>query len=535
MDYFSRKNSKLKIYHLPHDQSLPLILILSMLTKAFCNDFLIKGKRVRVDEAKKHAIIIGAGPAGLTAGIELLKTKQFSVTVIERDSVVGGLAKTTEHKGCRYDIGPHHFITTEKKVEQWWKDLMQDDFYPHRRFTRIYYNKHFFYYPLRPLNALFGLNFFESIRCVLSYLRVQVFPYKPVKSFEEYVTNKFGFRLFSIFFKTYTEKVWGIKCSQISPEWAAQRIKGFSLFKAIFFAFFGRFLGEKYKKTMSEAFAAETDLFYYPEKGSGTLWEKAANWLTSFPDATINLNKNVVSIEHDGKNIKSVLTGSLTVGPSQRLMTHTGDYFFSTMPLRHLIKSMSPLPPQDVIDAADSLLYRGLITINLKINKPSISPDHWIYIHEKKVKVLRIGNMNNFSMKMVDHETHTALSLEYFDFVGSNFWKKTEQELLEIGAQELEIIGIAKASEVIDGMVQWSPEAYPIYDENYQKNLTLVLDYLKQFSNLKLMGRNGMHRYFNMDIAMVSAFKAVDEVVNKVINKDLEETHALRPEERPES
>ncbi len=477
-----------------------------------------------MSKKKKHAIIIGAGPAGLTAGIELLKTSSFTVTVLERDAVVGGLAKTTEYKGCRYDIGPHHFITTEKKVEQWWKDLMQGDFYPHKRFTRIYYNHHFFYYPLKPLNALFGLNPLESLRCILSYLRVQIFPYKPVKSFQEYVTNKFGYRLFSIFFKTYTEKVWGIKCTQISPEWAAQRIKGFSLFKAIFFAFFGRFLGNKYKKSMSEAFAAETDLFYYPSKGSGTLWEKAADWLTSFPDGKINLSQNVISIEHDGSMIKSVHTSNST-NQTQKLQVHEGDYFFSTTPLRHLIKSMHPLPPQEVIGAADSLLYRGLITINLKINRPSISPDHWIYIHEKRVNVLRVGNMNNFSMKMVDHESHTALSLEYFDFVGSDFWKKSEQELVALGAQELEIIGLAKASEVIDGMVQWSPEAYPIYDENYQKNLNHVLGYLKNFSNLKLMGRNGMHRYFNMDIAMVSAFKAVDEVIVEEIqnrSKDLD-------------
>lgn len=466
-----------------------------------------------MSEAKKKVVIIGAGPAGITAGIELLKKKNVQIHVLERDTVVGGLAKTTEHNGCRYDIGPHHFITTEKKVEQWWKNLMGADFYPHRRFTRIYYNRHFFYYPLRPLNALFGLNIIESIRCVFSYLRVQLFPHKPVKSFQEYVTNKFGYRLFSIFFKTYTEKVWGIKCTEISPEWAAQRIKGFSLFKAIFFAFFGRFLGEKYKKTMSEAFAAETDLFYYPSKGSGTLWEKAARQLEESSDATISLNKNVVSIEHNGSMITSVHTSSGKDQPTHALTCHDGDYFFSTMPLKALVNALSPRAPQDVIDAANALLYRGLITINLKLNCPSISPDHWIYIHEKKVKVLRIGNMNNFSMDMVDAQNHTALSLEYFDFVGSDFWKKSEKELLEIGAQELEIIGLAKASDVIDGMVQWSPEAYPIYDENYQKNLNAVLNYLSTFPNLKLMGRNGMHRYFNMDIAMMSAFKAVDEIM----------------------
>lgn len=464
-------------------------------------------------KSTKSALIIGAGPAGLTAGLELLKTKDFAVTIVERDNVVGGLARTTEHNGCRYDIGPHHFITTDKKIEQWWKDLMGDDFYPHRRFTRIYYKKHFFYYPLRPLNALLGLNPLESLRCVLSYLRVQLFPYKPVKSFQEYVTNKFGYRLFSIFFKTYTEKVWGIKCTEISQEWAAQRIKGFSLYKAIVFALFGRFLSKKYKKTMSEAFAAETDLFYYPSKGSGTLWEKAAKQLTDSDSGHIELNQNVVMIEHDGSKILQVSCTRASSVHAQQVVTYPADYFFSTMPLRALVKSMFPQPPQEVIKAADLLVYRGLITINLKINKPSISPDHWIYIHEPNAKVLRVGNMNNFSMQMVDHPTHTALSLEYFEFVGSDFWKKSEKELLAIGAHELEVIGLAKASDVIDGMVQWSAEAYPVYDANYHVNLTCVLDYLKRFSNLQLMGRNGMHRYFNMDIAMLSAMQAVDAVV----------------------
>ena len=482
---------------------------------------------------KKQAVIIGAGPAGLTAGIELLKTDNFAVTVIERDDVVGGLAKTTEYKGCRYDIGPHHFITDSDKIEKWWKDLMGDDFFPHKRFTRIYYKKHFFNYPLDPMNVIRGLSLFECMRCVLSYIKIRLFPIKNVTSFQDWVTNKFGHRLFSIFFKTYTEKVWGIACHKISSDWAAQRIKGFSLSRAIFYAFCGRLFKKNASNTLNEIFSTKSDVFYYPSKGSGTLWEKAAAWLQSFHDGQLYVQEEVVSVEHDGKNIKAVCTRVHTKEhakkSTQALKTYVGDYFFSTMPLQTLIKSMDPLPSADIIKAAESLCYRGLITVNLIIDKAPICPDHWLYVHEKEVKMGRVGNMNNFSMKMVDKQTHTALSLEYFEFVGESMWKMSDADLVEMGRQELAKIGLIKVDDVIDGMVMRVSEAYPIYDELYHVHVTKVLEYLSQFTNLQLMGRNGLHRYNNMDIAMLSAFSAVEKV------KDLEKKRDVATDSRPES
>ncbi|QQR49641.1 NAD(P)/FAD-dependent oxidoreductase [bacterium] len=458
---------------------------------------------------KNKALIIGAGPAGLTAGIELLKTGTFEATVLERENVIGGLACTTEYRGCRYDIGPHHFITSSEKIEKWWKDLMQGDFLEHKRFTRIYYNNHFFNYPLEPLNVLEGLSLWECFICMLSYIRYRLFPIKKVKSFQDWVTNKFGYRLFSIFFKTYTEKVWGIECSQISSDWAAQRISGFSLSKAIYFAFFGRF----YKKNKPRTIR---DDFYYPSKGAGTLWEKAAGWLQSFDGGQVLLNQEVISLEHDGKKIIAVhAQDRRSASGVKALACHQADYFFSTMPLRTLIRSLDPLPSGDIIRAANALQYRGLITINLIVNKESICPDHWLYVHEKKVKMGRIGNMNNFSMDMVDNPAHTALSLEYFAFVGEAFWLLSDQELVEIAKKELEAIGLVKAHEVLDGMVMKTAEAYPLYDEHYKEHLGLVLNYLGTFSNLELMGRNGLHRYNNMDIAMLSAMSAVDKVLEK--------------------
>jgi len=462
-------------------------------------------------KAKKKAVIIGAGPAGITAGSELSKTNQFSVTLLERDKIVGGLAKTTEYNGARFDIGPHHFITEAEEIITWWQELMEGDFHTHKRFTRIYYNKHFFHYPLEPWNVITGLNIFECARSVLSYLKIRLFPIKDVKSFEDWVTNKFGRRLFSIFFKTYTEKVWGIECSKISSDWAAQRIKGFSLSKAIFYAFFGRFFKKNKPRTIR-------DTFYYPSKGSGTLWEKAATRLLTYDDSAIFMNEEVVSLEHNNDKIIAVSTRKKPSRDdgAQQLTRYDADYFFSTMPLLKLIMALDPIAPTDVIDAAHSLKYRGLITVNLIVNKTNVCPDHWLYVHEKSVKMGRIGNMNNFSSQMVaDPSKQTALSLEYFTFVGGDLWKMSDNELVDLGRQELASIGLVKAEDVIDGMIMRTSEAYPVYDANYKEHLDKVLKYLAQFSNLQLMGRNGMHRYNNMDVAMLSAMSAVEKVLEQ--------------------
>ena len=461
-------------------------------------------------------VVIGAGPAGLTAGFELSKNKKFNVTIIEKDNQVGGLSKTTEYKGCKFDIGPHHFITQSNKVEKWWKSLMNGEekngnsFVLLKRFTRIYYKNHFFNYPLQPINVLRGLSFFECGRCILSYVKVRFFPIKDVRTFQDEVTNRFGYRLFSIFFKTYTEKVWGIACTDISADWAKERIKGFSLSKAIFYAFFGRWFKKNAPRTLS-------DIFYYPELGAGTLWNKVSSNITISGNGKIVLNEKVAIIAHENNNIKSVFTYNSTgiSGVAKKLNEYKADHFFSTMPLRELILSMDPLPDKKVIDAAKKLVYRGLVTVNFIIRKKDICPDHWLYIHEKEILMGRIGNMNNFSAKMSVDKEHTSLSLEYFTFVDSDFWKKTDKSLLELGKVELEKIGLVNKRQIIDGMILRESQAYPVYDKNYKKSLKIVLDYLSNFSNLNLMGRNGLHKYNNMDIAMLSAFKVVDKLLDR--------------------
>ncbi|MCK4650888.1 NAD(P)-binding protein [Candidatus Babeliales bacterium] len=482
---------------------------------------------------KKEAVVIGAGPAGLTAALELVKSDKFEVKILEKDFVVGGISKTTEYNGCKFDIGPHHFITDSKKVEDWWFDLMKPEqengnlFINLCRFTRIYYKKHFFNYPLQPLNVLKGLSFFECLYCVFSYIKICLFPIKKVKTFQDWVTNKFGYRLFFIFFKTYTEKVWGISCNKISADWAAQRIKGFSLSKAIFYAFFGRFFKKNTLRTLS-------DKFYYPLFGAGTLWNRVAFNIESSKLGKIFLNKNVVGITHNDFKITSVFSCNAkdSISGAKKLIEHRADYFFSTMPIKDLILSMDPLPKENIIKAAKKLRYRGLITVNFIINKKNICFDHWLYIHDKSVKMGRIGNMNNFSLKMVDNPNHTALSLEYFTFVDSSFWKKTDDALIRLGKREIEKIGIVKKKDVISGMILRLQKAYPIYDKNYKKDLKIIFDYLNKFSNLQLMGRNGLHKYNNMDIAMLSAFKAVDIVLqsekDEKLNKETEKIVQMR-------
>jgi len=456
---------------------------------------------------KKQALIIGAGPAGLTAGIELLKTNKFFVTILEKDSVVGGLAKTTEFKGCRFDIGPHHYITESDKILSWWMAIMSDDFAQKKRFTRIYYKKHFFHYPLKPFNVMQGLSIGECLRCVANYVKVRFFPIKPVMSFQDWVTNKFGYRLFSIFFKTYTEKLWGIPCDKISADWAAQRIKSFDLSKAIFYAFFGWLFTKNKPRTISDA-------FYYPSRGSGTLWERVADHIVKRQPGSLLVDNEVVGIQHQDNTIIAVLTQSTTDAVVKKLQSHAVDYLFSSMPLRQLILSMDPLPPVDVIEAAKQLRYRGMITVNLVINKMSVCPDHWVYVHEREVLLTRFGNMNNFSECMVDDATkHSALELEYFTFTDGPLWAMSDQELLDLGKRELVQIGLVQDDQILDGMVTRVPDAYPMYDENYQSCLNTVLNYLAQFSNLQLMGRNGMHCYNNMDVAMLSAMEAVDKAL----------------------
>ncbi len=449
-------------------------------------------------QTDKKCVIIGAGPAGLTAAWELCKADVPAI-VFEKDNIVGGISRTVEYKGFRYDIGGHRFFTKVESVNKWWWEILSKEFIERPRMSRIYYADKFFDYPLKPANALFGLGIFEAIRCGLSYVTAQVAPTKPEMNLEDWVSNRFGTRLYQIFFKTYTEKVWGMPCTEISADWAAQRIKNLNLMTAVKNALFGSGKG-KVVTTLIES-------FHYPRLGPGMMWERVAELLTE-KGLPPRMELDVVRITHDGKRVVS-----LTVrGKDGVEHVETGTDFISTMPVRELVHALDPAPPNAVLEAADRLNYRDFLTVGLIIDKEEIFPDNWIYIHSPHVKVGRIQNFRSWSPFMIPDAKKNSIGLEYFVNEGDEIWNASDPDLIELGKRECEKLGLFKAADVSDGVVIRMPKAYPVYDKIYKNALQTIRDYLTTLPNIHLVGRNGQHRYNNQDHSMVTAMLAAENV-----------------------
>jgi protoporphyrinogen oxidase len=448
----------------------------------------------------KKVVIIGAGPAGLTAAYELSKAGVCS-TLLEKDNLVGGLARTVHHKGYGFDIGGHRFFTKVKPVEEMWKEVMGDDFLLRNRLSRIYYQKKFFHYPLKPVNALRNLGLWNAVTILLSYLKAQAFPIKPERNLEEWVTNRFGKRLYSIFFKTYTEKVWGIPCREISAEWSAQRIKDLSLLSALKAALVAK------APQKSTVIRTLIDTFHYPRKGSGMMWERVADIVTR-RGSRVMLNCETVNILWSDR-----VTG-IRVREKGRTKVIEGTDFISSMPIRELIARFEPAAPAEVQAAANKLTYRDFLTVALIINRDAF-PDNWIYIHDPGVKLGRIQNFKSWSPEMVPDPTTTCLGLEYFCFEGDGLWNLSDHDLAELGKTELEVLGLVKRSEVIEGSVVRTPKAYPVYDGNgeYREAIRVVRRFVDGLGNLQLVGRNGMHKYNNQDHSMLTAMLAAKNIL----------------------
>ncbi|MDP2600389.1 MAG: NAD(P)/FAD-dependent oxidoreductase [Deltaproteobacteria bacterium] len=444
----------------------------------------------------EKVVIIGAGPAGLTASY-ILTQKGISNSLLEKDTVVGGISRTVHYKGFHFDIGGHRFFTKVKPVEAIWHEVLRNDFLLRPRLSRIYYKQKFFYYPLKPVNALLGLGFFNSFLIFLSYLKIRIKPLEKEENLEQWVINRFGKRLYKTFFKTYTEKVWGIPCTEIRAEWAAQRIRGLSLRSALWNAIV-KPRGKKIKTLIDE--------FHYPKKGPGQLWEKVAEKIGE--KNNIYFERDVVRIERDGFKILSIKTKT----PTGEKTVYAGSHFISSMPLRHLLENMKPKIPDEILQAAQCLKYRDFLTVALIIKKRDIFPDNWIYIHDPSVQVGRIQNFKNWSPFMVPDPEYTCLGLEYFCFEKDGLWNKSDEALIRQGAKELEQIGIVRAEEVIDGSVVRMPKAYPVYDSGYQNHIKTIQDFVDRFENLYPVGRNGMHKYNNQDHAMYTAILAVENM-----------------------
>jgi protoporphyrinogen oxidase len=452
-------------------------------------------------------LVIGAGPAGLTAACEA-QAAGWRVTVLERDlEYVGGISRTVCHQGYRFDIGGHRFFSKNAEVTAWWKHRLPADFIQVKRMSRIYYRGRYFDYPLKPWNALSNLGLFTSLGCVASYGWVRLFPIKPEQSFEDWVSNRFGRRLFSIFFKTYTEKVWGIPTNKLSADWAAQRIKGLSLSKAVLNAFRGSPAGS------GEVVKTLVDSFAYPRLGPGQMWEKAAADLRA-GGGSVEMGVRAAKISHAGGRVTAVETVDERGTPR----VYKADQFIVSMPLQETALAFDPPLPAAALAAAKSLEYRDFITVALVVRGRNPFPDNWIYIHEPKLKLGRIQNFRNWSEAMVPEAGTICLGLEYFCFKGDGLWTSTDEELIALGTRELIELGMATAETVILGAVVRMEKAYPVYSPGYQANVDAVRLALAPFSNFQVVGRNGMHKYNNQDHSMMTAILAVRNLEGEGFN-----------------
>jgi len=436
-------------------------------------------------------VIIGAGPAGLTSAYELSK-QGFSTVVLEQGDRVGGISRTETYNGYRFDIGGHRFYTKVKEVEQLWQEVLADEMISVPRLSRIYYNGVFFNYPLEPKDALMKLGFWNSLAIVASYLQARLSPLPQEEDLESWVINRFGQRLYRTFFKTYTEKVWGIPCDQIRADWAAQRIRGLSLKKAITDAF----VGSSDTKTLIKSFV-------YPRFGPGMMWERFQSLLEQKGNP-VHLNTSVVRVEREGFRINRVVA---TQDGSP--VSFEGDQFISSMPVSKLLACMDPAPPEAVLQAARSLRYRDFLIVALMVDAPDLFPDNWIYIHSPEFKVGRIQNFKNWSPEMVPDAHKTCLGMEYFCSQGDDLWEKSDDDLIQIASQEVRGLGLVQPDMAIeDGTVIRQRKAYPVYDAEYRQHLKVIQAYLEQFENLQTVGRNGMHRYNNQDHSMLTGLLA---------------------------
>ncbi|MBW4681917.1 MAG: NAD(P)/FAD-dependent oxidoreductase [Microcoleus vaginatus WJT46-NPBG5] len=453
-------------------------------------------------------VIIGAGPAGLTAAYELVK-QGIKPIVLEKGDKVGGIARTETYKGYKFDIGGHRFYTKVEAVQQLWLEVLGDEFIKVPRLSRIYYQNKFFNYPLDVFNTLLNLGIVESLLILLSYIKVKVQPLPKEETFEQWVTNRFGERLYKTFFKTYTEKVWGIPCNEIQADWAAQRIKGLSLTTAVINALFG----SNDTKTLIKEFD-------YPALGPGMMWERFTE-AVEHKGGSVHLNTPIVRLQRDGNRIKSVTA----IKDGEKIELY-GDQFISTMPVSALINRLDPLPPDEVVEAARSLNYRDFLIVALVVDQADLFPDNWIYIHTPEVKVGRIQNFKNWSAAMVPDARKTCLGMEYFCTEGDGLWTMSDAELLDLATRELAALGLAKASDVEDGTIIRQPKAYPVYDSDYRRHLQTIQNYLESFENLQTVGRNGMHRYNNQDHSMLTGMLAVKNILGE--NYDLWEVNTER-------
>jgi protoporphyrinogen oxidase len=444
-----------------------------------------------------HVVIIGAGPGGLTPAY-LLARRGVRVTVLEADDMVGGISRTAQYKGYRFDIGGHRFFTKIKPVEDFWNEILGDEFISVPRLSRIHYDGKFFDYPLKAANALRGLGIWRAIQIVASYVHAHLRPSPVEENLEQWVTNRFGRRLYEIFFKTYTEKVWGIPCTEIRAEWAAQRIQNLSLAKAILSAASMNRRSTKIKTLIHE--------FRYPRLGPGQMWELCRDRVIEMGGRVL-MRHEVNSIEVKDGRVVAVSCDT----PEGRVRIE-GDHFISTMPVRNLVRALDCPLPAAIRNSGEGLKYRDFLQVALILDREDLFPDNWIYIHTPGVKVGRIQNFNNWSRAMVPEAGRTCLGMEYFCFEGDGLWNSPDEELIALATRELGALELAGDATVLDGSVVRMSKAYPVYDAEYRRHLDTVRSAIDPIPNLHLVGRNGMHKYNNQDHSMWTAMLTIENL-----------------------
>jgi len=438
--------------------------------------------------------IVGAGPAGLGAALELTARGITNILIIDKNVSIGGLSRTDVFNGVRFSLGPHRFFTKNKEVNKIWHDTLGKDFKSVSRLTRIFYKKRYFNYPIKPLDVLVKLGPIESLQVIFSFIASQGHRRYQAATFEDWIIQKFGYKLYKIFFKTYTEKIWGIPCNQIGVGWAAQRIKGLDALSVIKNYLLG---GKNNKiKTLVEQ-------FNYPVLGAGQMYEVMCNNIVS-RGAELMLASKVVSFNREGDMIKSIDI----IQSDSRKINIAARQFFSSTPLLHFFRMLDPPVSLLIHNAAEMLKYRDHITVNLLIAAQGLFPDQWIYVHSADVQMARVTNHNNFSKAMVGSEHKTALSVEYFVYIGEGLWNETNESLIDLAVNELDKMGLIKKTTVENAWVVRETEAYPLYYIGFQEYYNILKSSINQFKNIYSIGRAGMHKYNNQDHSLMSGILA---------------------------
>ena len=448
-----------------------------------------------IAESREYeCVVLGAGPAAFGAVSELTKHGVTDILVVDRNSRVGGLARTEVFGNARFDVGPHRFFTKSEEINRLWHETLGEDFRPVIRLTRIYYHGKFFLYPVKATDVFLKLGPVESARVAFSFASARLGRGKEDRTFEDWVVRRFGRKLFETFFETYTEKVWGIPCDQIGAEWAAQRIKGLDLLQVVKNAVLGG-AGRNIKTLVEE--------FDYPVLGAGQMYEVMSEKAQEV-GVRVMLDTSVVGYRQEDANIDSVVVE----GPDGRRQKVRARHFFNSVPITHFFRMLDPPPPDPTLRAAEALFYREHITVNLLVDGDDLFPDQWIYIHSPDIKMARLANYNNFSKAMVGMEKKSALSAEYFTFQSEDLWQQTDQELIALAQEELALMGLVDKNAVEGSWVVRETESYPTYYLGFEEPYQVLKSHLDGFANLSPIGRGGMYKYNNQDHSAMSGILA---------------------------